>query len=214
MRRERGAAGIPAAPSARSRRIAPRLISYRSKPAPRHMSRRCSGSVPVATAARTCASASSLVGDSSVSSWPAECSSQYAAASMIATRNGRSSLARKARTRSTSERPGFVAMSFALRGAPCGDDADATPWRLTGHHRDQSHSVAEAHGDPTFLPFAMFVIRAHHQSRVPEGGPSLIKRDAMRPVVAPRLGLMPLSFLHGDDPNQGRFATAYQLSRR
>jgi hypothetical protein len=68
----------------------------------------------------------SLVGDSSPIRRPPSPSSQYAVASSISTIEGwlRNSL--KARMRSSSERAGFVRMSFELRGAPRGDDANST----------------------------------------------------------------------------------------
>jgi hypothetical protein len=49
-------------------------------------------------------------------------------------------------------------MSFALRGAPCGDDADDTFDCLRGHHRKESGAGTVANGQDALLDVRMVEI--------------------------------------------------------
>jgi hypothetical protein len=70
-------------------------------------------------------------------------------------------------------------MSFALRGAPCGDDADTTLRRLHGHHRNESRSKANANGKEALLDVRMINIEARDMSWVLKGSLRLIEVDAV-----------------------------------
>ena len=151
----RGRGGRPAADSAIHRRPTPVVITYRPWSGALQTRLSSIGSTPRRISARAASRGASLVAESSPIRRPSSRSSQYRVAPAMETMEGRSSFSWKARMRSSPERAGFVRMSFALRGAPCGDDADDTLRSLCGHHRDQTGAVAEADGQEALLAFGV-----------------------------------------------------------
>src|ERR1035437_10019300 len=111
--------------------------------------------------------------------------------------------------RSSSERAGFVCMSFALRGAPCGDDPNDTFDRLRGHHRKESVATTVANGQSALLNVRMVEIETRHSVRVVEGGPRFLKSDAMLLAIDPLLSLVPVELNHAADGNERRLSGDY-----
>jgi hypothetical protein len=100
-------------------------------------------------------------------------------------------------------------MSFALRGAPCGDDADTTLRRLGGHHRNESRTIANANGKETLLDVRMISIEARDTAGVLKGSLRLLEADAMLRKVDALLLSVPLVSNHVTDGNQLRLSGDY-----
>src|ERR1035437_595459 len=99
--------------------------------------------------------------------------------------------------RSASERAGFVCMFFALRGAPCGDDADTTLSRLGGHHCNEPATVAEPNGQEALLYVGVVEIETGDRFRVPERGPRFLEADAVFSAIDAFLSSVPKVTYHG-----------------
>ncbi len=208
----RGRAGIPAAHSANSTRKSPLAMTYR--PSSRTSSSgtwqtRLSpfGSTPLRISARAASRGASLVGDSSPIGWPSSPSSQYAVASSISTIDGWSSKSLKARRRSSSERAGFVRMSFALRGAPCGDDANSTLSCFGGHHRDEPALRTVANDKDALLGLGVVEIDPRNTVWVLQRGPRLQEAHAVLGAVDALLPLVPSVSYHAVDRSGRRLSS-------
>ena len=138
--------------------------------------------------------------------FPTSSSSQYAVAPGIAGAGGRvARVAEVARGRLQI----FVRMSFALRGASCGDDAHLT-LSIGDHHDDQLTPVAGfADDDPPRLIRRVIGVRIRPRQRVQDGLPRLIKADAVFGPVFAILAQVPRWLLHSADRSQGRFTRTY-----
>jgi hypothetical protein len=97
-------------------------------------------------------------------------------------------------------------MSFALRGAPCGDDADTTLRRLCGHHRNESSSKANANGKETLLHVCMISIDATDTAGVLEGCLSFLEADAMLGTIDALLLPVPSVSNHAADGSERRLS--------
>jgi hypothetical protein len=114
--------------------------------------------------------------------------------------------ARKASIRAASEGASFVGISFALRGAPCGDDPDLTGGRLGRHHREQAAAPAEADRHETILS-AVLAIHPYDEIFVQQDRGRLSERDPTSGVVDRLLLVIPLDVVcsHGTDASGGSF---------
>ena len=205
----RGRAGMPAADSANSTRKSPVVMTYR--PWSGALQTRLSpiGSTPRRISARAASRGASLVGDCLPIRRPSSRSSQYRVAPAMETMEGRSSFSWKARMRSSSERAGFVRMSFALRGAPCGDDADDTFDRLCGHHRKESAASTVANRQDALLYIRMVDVETRDPAGIPQGGRGLLEADTVLRAIDRRLPLIPVKLLHAAEGSEGRLSGDY-----
>lgn len=99
--------------------------------------------------------------------------------------------ARKASIRAASEGASFVGISFALRGAPCGDDPDLTGGRLGRHHREQATAPAEPDTNEAIIT-AMLAIQSDDETLVEQRRGCLSERDPAPGVVGSLLLIVPL----------------------
>jgi hypothetical protein len=126
--------------------------------------------------------AASGVGRSHQTGYPWSSSSQYATASSPIV--ARSYGSRRPR-RGSAEDLGFVFMSFALRGAPCGNYPHPTPFVLR-HHDDQqtaSHRHTDVHGSR--LSKRMGLVWPTTDERVVKNGSRFIEANAPEPTISP-----------------------------
>ena len=92
----------------------------------------------------------------------------------------------------------FVRISFALRGAPCGDDS--RPWlAVRGYHDEDAVKIGPTDGSPPVLHDRVFEIGDRPRQRVVHGRLCLIERHAMLPFVLDGLVGVPIETDHTPD---------------
>jgi len=103
----------------------------------------------------------------------------------------------------------FVRISFALRGAPCGDDSRAWP-ALGGYHDEESTKIGPTDGSPPVLHARVFEIGDRPRQRGVNGRLCLIERHAMLPFVLDGLVRVPIETDHTPDTTDRPSPASYQ----
>jgi len=106
----------------------------------------------------------------------------------------------------------FVRISFALRGAPCGDDSRALP-ALGGYHDEESTKIGPPDGSPPILHARVFEIGDRPRQRGIHGRRCFIERHAMLPFVLDGLVGVPIETDHAPDATDRPSPTAYHRRR-
>ena len=107
----------------------------------------------------------------------------------------------------------FVCISFALRGAPCGDDSRAG-LAVRGYHDEDAIKIGPTDGSPPVLRARVFEIGDRPRQRVVHGRLCLIERHAMLPFVLDGLVGVPIETDHTPDTTDRPSPTAHLLTGR
>ncbi len=92
----------------------------------------------------------------------------------------------------------FVRISFALRGAPCGDDSRAG-LAVRGYHDEDAIKIGPTDGSPPVLHARVLEIGDRPRQRVVHGRLCLIERHAMLPFVLDGLVRVPIETDHAPE---------------
>ena len=107
----------------------------------------------------------------------------------------------------------FVCISFALRGAPCGDDSRAWP-AFGGYHDEESTKIGPADRSKPLLEARVLQIGDRPRKRVVHGCLCLIERHAMLPFVLAGLVRVPIEVDHAPDTTDLPSPASYRITER
>jgi hypothetical protein len=108
-----------------------------------------------------------------------------------------------------SELSSYVCISFALRGAPCGDYSGPSAASFRRYHNQQATQVGPTDGHGSGLIFGVNFIEHLKAVRVEEHRLGFRERDAVLPRIPSRLSSVPVVQPHGCDDRSGLLPATY-----
>lgn len=180
--------------SAMARSSEPVATTRRSPLDVRATSTSALGSRPFSIPRAAMVRAASGVARSHQTGYPSSSSSQYATAStpIAARSNGSGRWSRR-----SAEDLGLVLMSFALRGAPCGNYPHPTLFVLRHNDDQQTASRGQPDEHCSLLANGMRLVRPSADERVLEDGRRLVEADSSQRAIAPIFLRIPGRLGHG-----------------